>query len=228
MTAEVAAALDRTNTSDRKAAHIFAAIASTGQLKQDVVELIISHSAIRRARMKHRKLFSSEVKATFDPAMPLILHWDGKIMDDCTGPERGKVGRLPILVSGQDVVKLLSVPKLQDGTAATMAQAVIQCIDTWVLRERIKGLCFDTTASNTGTKGGVCIRLEIEIGRKLLNLACRHHISEIVLGKVFSVHDVSKSPNMELFDHFKDFWPRIDQHSFCTWQLSLLLGRMMS
>ena len=46
---EVAAALDRTNTSDRKAAHILSALASTGQLQHDVEELIISPSAIRRA-----------------------------------------------------------------------------------------------------------------------------------------------------------------------------------
>jgi len=216
VTPQVAAALDRTNTSDRKAAHIFSAMASTGLLKQDVEEVIISASAIRRARMKHRRLFSSEVKDTFDPAVPLILHWDGKIMDDLTGAERGKVDRLPILVSGQDVVKLLSVPKLQDGTAASMAQAITQTIDDWGLRDRIKGLCFDTTSSNTGTKNGTCIQLEEELGRQLVNLACRHHISEIILEKVFSIEDVSKSPNMELFGHFKDFWPRIDQKPFCT------------
>ena len=58
--------------------------------------------------------------------------------------------------------------------------------------------------------------METEIGRPLLNLACHHHISEIVLEKDFSVHDVSKSPKMELFSHFKDFWPCIDQDSFCT------------
>jgi len=58
--------------------------------------------------------------------------------------------------------------------------------------------------------------LETEIGQQLLNLACRHRISEIVLEKVFSVYDVSKSPNMELFSHFKDFWPHIDQDSFST------------
>ena len=213
---EVAAALDRTNTSDRKAAHIFSALASTGQLQHDVEELIISPSAIRRARMKHRELFASEVKATFDPEVPLILHWDGKIMDDFTGPGREHVDRLPILVSGQNVVKLLSVPKLHDGTAATISRAVTESMDEWGLRNRIKGLCFDTTASNTGTKGGACIRLETEIGHELLNLACRHHMSEIMLEKVFSIYDVSKSPNMELFGHFKDFWPRIDQASFST------------
>lgn len=152
VTPQVAAALDRTNISDRKAAHIFSAMASTGLLKPDVEELVISPSAIRRARIKHRKLFSLEIKESFDPAVPLILHWDGKIMDDLTGPERGKVDRLPILISGQDVVKLLSVPKLQDGTAASMAQAITETIDDWGLQDAIKGLCFDTTYSNTGTK----------------------------------------------------------------------------
>ena len=191
---EVAAALDRTNTSDRKAAHILSALASTGQLQHDVEELIISPSAIRRARMKHREIFASEVKATFDTEVPLILHWDGKIMDDFTGPGREHIDRLTILVSGQNVVKLLSVPKLYDGTAATISQTVTETMDEWGLRSRIKGLCFDTTASNTGTKSGVCIRLETEIGHELLNLACRHHISEIMLEKVFSIHDVSKSP----------------------------------
>jgi hypothetical protein len=190
VTPEVSAALDRTNTSDRKAAHIFSAMASTGQLKQDVEQLIISPSAIRRARMKHRELFTTGIKATFDPAVPLILHWDGKIMDDFTGPGRERVDHLPILVSGQDVVKLLCVPKLHDGTAVTMSRAVTENMDEWGLRNCIKGLCFDTTASNTGRKGGVCILLENEIDRELLNLACRHHISEIMLEKVFSVHDV--------------------------------------
>jgi hypothetical protein len=218
VTPEVAAALDRTNISDRKAAHIFSAMASTSQLQPDVEELIISPSAIRRARIKHRETFATEIKASFEPSVPLILHWDGKIMDDLTGPGPGRerVDRLPILVSGQNVIKLLSVPKLHDGTAVTMAHAVVENMDEWGLRNRIQGLCFDTTSSNTGVNGGVCILLETEIGRQLLNLACRHHISEIVLEKVFSLHDVSKSPNIEVFSHFRDFWPRIDQASFST------------
>jgi hypothetical protein len=63
-------------------------LASTGQLQQDVEELVISRSAIRRARMKHRELCTSEIKTSFDPAVPLVLHWDGKIMEDFTGPGR--------------------------------------------------------------------------------------------------------------------------------------------
>ena len=83
---EVAAALDRTNTSVRKAVHILSAVALTKQFNQDVEELIISHSATRRARMKQRELFTSEIKALFNPTMPLIMHWDGKIMEDFTDP----------------------------------------------------------------------------------------------------------------------------------------------
>lgn len=216
VTPEVAAALDRTNTSDRKAEHVFSAMASSGQLNHEAEELIISRNAIRSARMKHREHFTSEIKAAFDPVVPLVLHWDGKIMEDLTGPGCKRVDRLRILVSGHDLIKLLSVPKLDDGTAVVMSHAVVDSIDEWGLRNRIKGLCVDTTASNTGRNGGVCVLLEREIGRELLNLACRHHISEIMLEKVFSLYDVSKSPNMELFGHFKDFWPRIDQTSFST------------
>jgi len=216
VTPEVAAALDRTNISDRKAAHLFSAMASTTQFGQDVNELVLSRSAIRRARMKHREAFNAEVKASFDPSVPLILHWDGKILDDFTVPGHERVDRLPVLVSGKDVVKLLSVPKLHDGTSPSMTNAILETVDEWGLRDRIKGLCFDTTASNTGAKGGVCIRLESDIGGQLLNLACRHHVAEIMLENVFSLHDVSKSPNIEIFGHFKEYWPSIDQVRFST------------
>jgi hypothetical protein len=137
VTPQVAAALDRTNTSDTKAAHIFSAMASSS-LNQNVEELIISRSAIRRARMKHREAFTSEVKATFDPKVSLILHWDGKVMDDFTGPGRERIDRLPVLVSGHDVVKLLSVPKLEDGTAATMTREIVATVDEWGLRDRLR------------------------------------------------------------------------------------------
>jgi len=88
ITPEVAAALDRTN-SDRKASHTFAAMGTAGHMKQDVEQLIISPSTIRRACIKHRKGFSLEVKATFSPVVLLILHWDVKIMDNLTDPEWG-------------------------------------------------------------------------------------------------------------------------------------------
>jgi len=128
--------------------------------------------------MKQCELLASEIKATFDSEVPLILHWDGKIIYDFTGPGREHVDCLPILVSGQNVVKLLSIPKLHDGTAATISWAVTESMDEWGLQNHIKGLRFNTTASNTETKGGVCIQLT-EIRHELLDLACRHHIQRL-------------------------------------------------
>src|SRR6218665_686784 len=59
------------------------------------------------------------------------------------------------------------------------------------------------------------IKIE-EIGRELLHLACRHHISEIMLEKVFGMQYVSKSPEIELFGHFKNIWHLLDKSSFST------------
>ena len=77
----------------------------------------------------------------------------------------------------------------------------MQTIDEWGLRDSTKILCFDTIASNNGVKGGVCIRLEHEIGKRLLNLACCRHIG------------ASKSPNIKIFSYF-----RIDQAAFSAAQ----------
>src|SRR6218665_773863 len=52
-----------------------------------------------------------------------------KIMKDLTGPGRERVDRLPLLVSGQNIVKLLSVPKLHHGTAVTMVNSVVDSMD---------------------------------------------------------------------------------------------------
>ena len=70
--------------------------------------------------------------------------------------------------------------------------------------------------SNTGEIGGVCIKLETETGRALLNLAYHHHMHVLMLGQVFSLHDVSKSPNIEIFGNFREIWPHIDQSSYST------------
>jgi len=50
-------------------------------------------------------------------------------MVDYTGPGREHIERLPILVSGHDVDKLLSVPKLCDGTAARMNLEIVETLE---------------------------------------------------------------------------------------------------
>ena len=33
---------------------------------------------------------------------------------------------------------------------------------------------------------------------------------------MFSLHDSARSPKLELFSHFRDFWPQIDQAKYRT------------
>jgi hypothetical protein len=95
-------------------------------------------------------------------------------------------------------------------------------------------MLFDTTASNTGRKIGACKLLEQKMDCELLHLACRHHIHEIVLEKVFAVClGPSTGPEILLFKRFQKKWASIktgaddyvtlassnDLVSFCNEQL---------
>jgi hypothetical protein len=66
------------------------------------------------------------------------------------------VDRLPVLVSGAGVSKLLGVPKLPSGTGEETAKAVVDCLEEWEIKDRIQAISFDTTSSNTGHRAGTC------------------------------------------------------------------------
>ena len=78
VTPELAAALDRTKTSSRKATYILSEMASS--LGHDVSTLNINRSSIHRARTVHRANTSQSIKSDFHTTMPLTVHWDGKLM----------------------------------------------------------------------------------------------------------------------------------------------------
>jgi len=73
------------------------------------------------------------------------------------------------------------------------------------------GMCFDTTASNTGRLNGACTLLETAIGRSLLWLACRHHMFEVLLSDAFAVwfFGLSTGPEILLFKRFTEVWPNL-------------------
>lgn len=76
-------------------------------------------------------------------------------------------------------------------------------------------MSFDTTSVNTGHLNGACVNLERHIGHELLWLACRHHIMELILAKVFTVcFGPSSSPEIPLFNRFRNVWQGIEQKNF--------------
>lgn len=146
VTSPVAAALDRTNTSSRNATYIIAAVARS--LGHDVNSINLSCSAIHRKRSRHRARTTKGLKESLQTADCLIAHWDGKMLPDIVG--KGTVERLPVIVTGLETEQLLGVPKIIRGTGANQAAAVVHLLNEWNISDRVRGICFDTTASNTG------------------------------------------------------------------------------
>ena len=91
--------------SDCKAVFVIAETAKS--LGQNIDELALSRDSIRRQRVGHRGQRSAGIKAEFQDNVPLVVHWDGKMIPHLTGKE--KVDRLPVLVSRKRVSQLLTV-----------------------------------------------------------------------------------------------------------------------
>ena len=204
----LSAALDRTLTSDRDAVHLISAAARS--LGHDPNQLVINRESFRRDRRKFRAVAAAEIKKSFKPSVPLTVHWDGKIIPTADGGPA--VDRLPVLVSGDGVEKLLAVPSLPNGTGQAAAHAIITTLEDWGVENRVVALSFDTTASNTGLAAGACSIVEQRLGCDVLHLACRHHIYELICEKAFfTCFGPSSSPEIQLFKRFKGKWEYLNR-----------------
>jgi hypothetical protein len=211
ITPQLASTLDRTKVSNRKATFILSAAAKS--MGQNLENIAISEASIRRSRRQNRQQISNDIRAAFSPDVPLCVHWDGKMLPDLTGKTcRDTVDRLAVLVSGGGIIKLLGVPKLQSSTGAAQAEAVFELLTSWDIIDKICFMGFDTTASNTGWEKGTCVLLQQKLNKKLIGLPCRHHVLEIVVGKIFDgLIGPSTGPNISLFQRFSDCWPKLNK-----------------
>ena len=223
---DLAAALDRTNVSSRKATFILHAAAKT--YGQDLPNMSLSTSSIHRSRSKHRHEAVAQAKASFVSTGPLVIHFDGKLLPAISGgPERED--RVAVLVTGHELEKILAIPKVAQGTGEQVARAAAESLKEWNLCDKVSAMSFDTTAANTGRKNGACTLLQQKLGRDLLWLACRHHIHEVVCGDIFrKVFGPSSGPNVELFRRFQDYWPKIEQAAYKPCSDSRLAGDLLT
>ena len=204
------AALDRTKTSTRQAMMIVTpALAVAGV---DVSKLSLSRTSLMEARKSSRETLAATVRQNFQPTVPLIAHFDGKLLARLDGTKRDC---LPIVVSGLDIEKLLGIPMLPVGSGTMMGQKVVEFVREWAgVGEHLVGLCFDTTSSNTGIHTGAITVVQQSLKRRLLFLACRHHMLEICAAAVFDAFFTSKGPEIELFGRLKSQWQFIDKSKF--------------
>jgi len=92
ITPGLAAALDRTGISSRRATFVLAEAAKS--FGHDTEDITINRMSIHRQRKQHRAKFVEEFKAKFPADIPLIIHWDGKLLEDLTSKQH--VNRLPL------------------------------------------------------------------------------------------------------------------------------------
>ena len=210
----VMSALDRTKVSDRNAVYLLASTAHS--LGHDVNDLPLSRSTLRRSRSETRREIAEDTMRSLHLKGPITVHWDGKLLPSLTGRE--KVDRLPVVVTWSGGEHLLGVPATKNGTGEQQTSAVLKCLERWGIAAKITCMCFDTTASNTGHIKGACTLIEGTLKRELLHLACRHHVLEIIIEKVFKALNIAPStgPDILLFKRFKEKWSSIDTDNFCT------------
>jgi hypothetical protein len=210
---DVTSTLDRINLSDRKFTLLAAAIARAND--EDVDKGSLSTATVRRKRSAHREIIQSELKEEVRCRciQPLVVHWDGKLLEDTTDIHNPKkVDRLAVVVTGLSLEKILGIAKLPSGTGEAQTNATIQLLRLWQLEGDIIGMCFDTTSTNTGVIKGTCKLMQDQLDRNLLHFACRHHMHELIIGAVFNaLFGSSVSPNISLFERFKGWWSNIDQ-----------------
>jgi len=211
---EVTGALDRVGLPDRGAVFVAGTVARA--LGHDVSEITLSRSSIRRSRIEGRKQAAAVEEEESSLMGPLLLHWDGKLLPDIDG-SKTTVDRIAVVVSGNGQEKLLSIPKIETGTGESQAKACVDAVAKWNLCSQVKGLVFDTTASNTGLHKGACTKIEEALGREMVWIACRHHVMEIVLSNVFtSLLGATDSPSTALFKRFQKSWPSIDKDEYAV------------
>jgi hypothetical protein len=91
-------------------------------------------------------------------------------------------------------------------------------LNDWNLADTVLGLCFDTTASNSGVHQGACKLIEQDIGRPLFYFPCRHHVAELHIKHASTaVRGMTKSPCDLLFKRFKEDFGNLNQSNVKYW-----------
>lgn len=143
----------------------------------------------------------------------LVIHWDGKVLPDLIG--KTKVDRIAVIVSCNGTSKFLGAPKVAPATGQNIANVVYDTLKKWTIVDRVVGMSFDTTSTNSGVNNGAAVLLEKTIGRKLMKFACRHHIYEIFLSSVFELKlSPSSAPEVLIFDRFAKSWSDLNHDSY--------------
>ena len=134
--------------------------AVTKHLGNELEEVTLSRSTVRRARKSNRQNYALQKRNDFVSTAPLLLHWDGKMLPRLTRVHADRENRVAVVVSWKNNEMLLRASHISSGTGKDHVNVCIELLYKWNKAEQVKGLVFDTTASNTGVNTGACTLIE--------------------------------------------------------------------
>jgi hypothetical protein len=100
---------------------------------------------------------------------------------------------------------------MENSTGLNQSQAALQMAKEWQIEDNIIGVCFDTTAGNTGARQGAAILIKSELKRALLYLACCHHHCELHIKHAFTaLRGERDRPDEPIFKRFQSDYSSFD------------------
>ena len=140
----------------------------------------------------------------------MVLHYDGKVVEEYMEGKKLKKERLAVSITCKGKHFLLGVPSCTDATGEKQYEKIIDLLQKYQIKDDIKGLVFDTTASSTGKDKGVNSRLNQYVERPVLHLACRHHVYECHIKNVAKIFRQTVGPENPLFKKLLDKFSELE------------------
>lgn len=204
---------DRLKLSHRSVTSLFAKVilSGGGELK----DFVLSKSTAWRQRILGEKEVEKKLKlkaeALYGKNPYGVLHIDGKKVKFESGAVEERLVICLQQVDSGEIPRFLGAPQTPNGKGAAQCEAMIRYIDDNGIEDQLIGHCWDTTASNTGCHSGAAILLDRALGRASLWIACRRHAAERhIVHANETVCGESKSPEEQLFAHFKKNFNQLD------------------
>ena len=157
--------------------------------------------------------------------VPIIVHIDGKIIEDNTAEKKTKMDRFAVLDNIAGEIKLLGIPAMEHGSAEAQFDALVAQLHDLV--DKVGGQCFDTTATNTGRLSGTNVRFSRRQQGILLEPACRRHVSEPHI-KDFAEHSRANfywqnTQKNQLFKMIRKEWSNLQDQIDLSQKLNSLM-----
>ena len=203
--------------------------ASTSDINPN--EKVLSVNTVRRKKLEFAmkgsaKLFSKQLTT---PSIYYTLHWDGKMFKPSKHTDKNVERVAVILTSSEGEEILLGIMPVTNGTAAEEHKVILNLlVEKKITLDKIAACVFDTTSVNTGELNGIIRKLESSMNHSFLELACRHHIyelvcgaaGEIVLGKKQEGKHQKKttSPFEPLFKKLRESWDELNKENIETFE----------